>query len=410
MSPLNEVRPGGPTPRLRIAQVAPPIEAVPPPGYGGIERVVDTLTEALVARGHEVTLFASSDSTSRATSLVPTVPAALRSAGDHVPPWPYLVTTMLEVTRRAAAFDVVHAHLEWAGLVLARLLPVPLVSTMHGRLDQPWADAAFRDPPPGLVAISYAQAATRPELAWTGVVHNGLRFGASSRSRDRGDDLCFVGRITPEKGVVEAIEVARLSGRRLRIAAKVGWTPAERAYEKDVFRPALRRADVEYLGELGGPDRDRLFRESHATLMPGDWPEPFGLVAIESLACGTPVLARPVGALPEIVRDGVDGFLRTDVRALATAVEAVGTLDRSAIRRSVRARFSVDRMVDSYEAVYATIMGASRSRRQRSSSTRSGSEKPNSAPPSARGRAQMRPPIASTRARHAKRPIPAPAD
>jgi glycosyltransferase involved in cell wall biosynthesis len=316
---------------------------------------------------------------------------------------------MLEVVRRAPAFDVVHAHLEWAGLVLARMLPVPMVSTMHGRLDQPWADAAFEEPPPGLVAISYAQAATRPEVDWTGVVHNGLRFSAA-RSRDRGDDLCFVGRITPEKGVVEAIEIARLSGRRLRIAAKVGWTPAERAYESDVFRPALRRADVEFLGELSGPERDRLFAESHATLMPGDWPEPFGLVAIESLACGTPVLARPVGALPEIVRDGVDGFLRTDIPELAVTVEAVGALDRSAIRRSVKARFSVDRMVDSYEAIYASLIGPSRSRRQRSSSTRTGNEKPNSAPPSGRGRAQMRPPIASTRARHAKRPMPAPAD
>jgi glycosyltransferase involved in cell wall biosynthesis len=397
-------------PRLRIAQVAPPIEAVPPPGYGGIERVVDTLTEALVARGHEVTLFASGDSTSRATHLVPTLPRALRSAGDHVPPWPFLVTAMLEVVRRAPAFDVVHAHLEWAGLLLGRLLPVPMVSTMHGRLDQPWADAAFQDPPPGLVAISYAQAATRPELAWAGVVHNGLRFPAPSRRRARGDDLCFVGRITPEKGVVEAIEIARLSGRRLRIAAKIGWTPAERAYETAVFRPAMRRADVEFLGELSGPDRDRLFAESHATLMPGDWPEPFGLVAIESLACGTPVLARPVGALPEIVRDGVDGFLRSDVAGMAAAVDAVGPLDRTAIRRSVRARFSVDRMVDSYEAIYATQIGPARSRRQRSSSTRTGSEKPNSAPPPGRGRAQMRPPIASTRARHAKRPIPAPAD
>src|SRR4029077_9126496 len=189
---------------------------------------------------------------------------------------------------------------------------------------------------------------------------NGLRFSAPVRTRQRGEDLCFVGRITPEKGVVEAIEIARLSGRRLRIAAKVGWTPAERTYESDVFRPAMRRADVEFLGELSGPERDRLFAESHATLMPGDWPEPFGLVAIESLACGTPVLARPAGALPEIVRDGVDGFLRSDIAELAAAVDAVRTLDRPAIRRSVRARFSVDRMVDAYEAIYATQIGAAR--------------------------------------------------
>jgi glycosyltransferase involved in cell wall biosynthesis len=192
-------------------------------------------------------------------------------------------------------------------------------------------------------------------VPWT-VVHNGLDLSNAPFEPRRGDELCFVGRITPEKGVIDAIEIARMTGRRLRIAAKVGWTPAERSYHDDVFRPALERADVEYLGELGGPERDRLYAESYAMLMPGTWPEPFGLVAIEALACGTPVIARPVGALPEIVRDGIDGFFGDDVADLAARVREVAELDRSAIRASVLERFSATRMTDGYAALYRRLL------------------------------------------------------
>ncbi|MEJ7749095.1 MAG: glycosyltransferase, partial [Candidatus Limnocylindrales bacterium] len=194
-----------------------------------------------------------------------------------------------------------------------------------------------------------------------GIVHNGLSLEDAPFEPERDDALCFVGRVTPEKGIVEAIEIATRAGRALRIAAKAGPSAAEREYFETVFAPALQAAgrSVEYLGELSGSDRDQLFAQSYASLMPGSWPEPFGLVAIESLACGTPIIARRIGALPEIIRDGVDGFFGDDVAAMAGAVERVDGLDRAAIRASVIERFSATRMTDGYEDVYARRLAGS---------------------------------------------------
>ena len=194
-------------------------------------------------------------------------------------------------------------------------------------------------------------------MPWT-IVHNGLTLDGAPFERRRSDDLVFVGRVTPEKGIVEAIEVALASGRHLKIAAKVGPTPHEQDYNRDVFEPALKRAGsaVEFLGELSGDDRDALMAHAHAVLMPGSWPEPFGLVAIEALACGAPVLARRVGGLDEIIRDGVDGFFGDDVTQLAFLVDRVEELDREAIRASVIDRFSATRMADGYEALYTRMV------------------------------------------------------
>ena len=342
---------------LRIAQVAPPLERVPPLAYGGTERIVHGLVVELDRRGHAVTTFASGDSEVPGRH-VPTVPQALRPSGYLGDPLPWFHLTMREVVERAHEFDIIHSHLEWASLLLAQVSPTPVVSTFHGRLDLPWATALLADPVGQLVAISENQAGTHPEVPWS-VVHNGLDLAAAPFDRRRGPALCFVGRVAVEKGIVEAIEIARLAGRPLRIAAKVAPGGPERQYYDQVFKPALDAAgrDVEFLGELSHADRDRLFAESHASLMPGSWPEPFGLAAIESLATGTPVIARRIGALPEIIRDGIDGFFGDDVTGMAFRIDRVAELDRAAIRASVLDRFSVERMTDGYEAVYRRVLG-----------------------------------------------------
>ncbi len=342
---------------LRIAQVAPPFERVPPQAYGGTERIVHELVVELVRRGHDVTTFASGDSEVPGRHIH-TAPTALRPAGYVGDPTPYVIGTMRAVLDRAADFDVIHSHLEWSSLLLARIATVPVVSTFHGRLDVPWASEAFVDPPRGLVAISANQASARPDVPWAGIVHNGLRLDDAPFGRHRDEALCFVGRVAPEKGIVEAIEIAQAAGRPLRIAAKVAASGPERDYYDAVFEPALTAAgtDVEFHGELSQDERNDLFATSFAALMPGSWPEPFGLVAIEALACGTPVIARPVGALPEIIRDGIDGFFGDDVLAMAEGVARVAGLDRAAIRASVLERFTVERMADGYEAIYRMMV------------------------------------------------------
>src|SRR5258706_52071 len=240
---------------------------------------------------------------------------------------------------------------------MARSASIPVVSTFHGRIDLPGSERLLANPPDGLVAISRSQASVHPEIPWT-IIHNGLDLSGAPFQDRRSEALCYVGRIDPEKGAVEAIEVAVRAGRALRIAAKVGNLPSQRAYYEDVFRPALARAgrDVEYLGELSPADRDHLFADSYATVMPGAWPEPFGLVSIESLACGTPVLARRVGGLPEIIREGVDGFFGDDVIALAFQADRIADLDRAAIRARVIDQFSAARMTDRYEALYRRLL------------------------------------------------------
>lgn len=345
----------GPHRPLRIAQVAPAIEQVPPSAYGGTERIVHELTTRLVDAGHEVTVFASGDS-KVPCRLIPTVDRALRPIGVSDFRASY-ETTIEMVLARMHEFDIIHSHLESWSIPLAKAATIPVVSTFHGRLDLPWTTHAFDSPPDGLVAISRSQASAHPLLPWT-IIHNGLTLdGAPFRERP-GDALCFVGRVDPEKGIVEAMEIAQRTGRRLRIAAKVGTQRHQVDYNEHVFKPALRKAgrNIEYLGEIEPHERDLLFAESAATLMPHAWPEPFGLVAIESLACGTPVLARRVGGLPEIIREGVDGFFCDDVTAFAFALEKVPALDRAAIRSRVIDRFSAARMADRYQELYARMV------------------------------------------------------
>jgi glycosyltransferase involved in cell wall biosynthesis len=349
---------GAPVTALRIALLAPPSEPVPPPGYGGTERIIAELAEGLLRRGHDVTTFCSGDSTVGGARVV-TVPAALRPSGKvDSEPWKVATATMAIERALRGEFDVIHGHLDLMTLLIAPACPVPVIATFHGRIDHKAIGIAMRGSAAHLVAISAHQAATRPEADWAAIIHNGLTLDGAPFERRRDDALVFAGRVAPEKGIIDAIEVAKLTGRPLRIIAKVGTHADEAAYYHDVFEPALAAAgdSVEFLGELTGDERDQLVASSYAAIMPSAWPEPFGLVAIESLACGTPVITRRVGGLPEIIREGVDGFFGDDVAHLASLVDRVDELDREAIRQSAIDRFSADRMTDAYEALMLKLV------------------------------------------------------
>ncbi len=345
---------------LRIALVAPPMKSVPPVGYGGTERIVAALAEGLHARGHEVTLFASGDSEAAGT-IEPTVPAALWDSGFDGDATYYLQHTVARVWDEAGRFDIIHSHLENYGFALARHCPTPVVSTLHGRLDNPGLPellAEYHDIP--LVAISDNQRRWQPDLGWVGTVHHGLPLASMPFRRRPGDHLTVIGRISPEKGIAEAIELARMAGLPLDIAAKVH-RPEEHELFASLVQPAIDEGIVLFHGELPPEGRDPLLAGALATLMLGGWPEPFGLVAIESLATGTPVIARRAGALPEIVEPGIDGFLVDDVIEARAALERVPSLDRERIRARALERFSTERMTRDYEAVYERVL-ASRQR------------------------------------------------
>lgn len=330
--------------------MAPPLLPVPPPAYGGTERVIHAIAEGLYRVGHDVTLFASGDSRV-SCPLVPTVERACWSGGSADLDASF--ERVLDVIRRRVErFDVVHMHLETKGLDFARSVCTPVLTTMHGRLDEPKTVAALHaNPCASLVAISSSQRALAPWANWAGIVRHGLDLRRMPFGARSGTYLLFVGRIAREKGIREAIELACRTRHHLVIAAKV-FDPTERSlFERDV-RPRLDHDGIDYVGEVAPAVRDPLFAGAKATLMLGDWPEPFGLVAIESLATGTPVIARRRGALPEIVVDGIDGFLVDDPGDADAAVAMASQLDRRQIRTRALCRFSDARMVDEYIALY----------------------------------------------------------
>lgn len=330
---------------------------MPPAAYGGTERIVDELCRELAARGHEVILFASADSKAVGRH-VHTVSEALRSEGSEVDPTAAYLQTMHAVLANEAGLDLIHAHLDFWNVPLSRAARTPLIGTFHGRLDYALASALLEGAPAHRVAISQAHAAQSLGVPFDDVVYNGLSLDAMPFGSSPGDDLVFVGRMIPDKGILDAIEVARLSGRRLHIVAKRPYLQAEREYYEAEVQPAIQRADVEEMGELGQADRDRVLASSYALLMPSVWPEPFGLTAIEAMACGTPVIARPSGALPELVRVGRDGFLGNTAEELSAGLAKVGSLDRVTIRKEVIERFSARRMADRYEALYRRVLAA----------------------------------------------------
>ncbi len=339
---------------MRIAQIAPLHEAVPPRLYGGTERVVSFLTEELVAMGHDVTLFASGDSVT-AAELEAVWPQALRldpTIRDPIAPHMLL---MEAARRRAAEFDIMHFHMDYWPFSLFSRQRTPFVTTMHGRLDlgelQPVFDAFPHMP---VVSISDSQRAPLPQARWMGTVPHGLPPGLlMPQPGVRPEYLAFLGRIAPEKGPDRAIRIARACGLPLRIAAKVG--DADRPYFDAVIQPMLAGGGVELVGEITDAEKPAFLSGALALLMPIGWPEPFGLAMIEAMACGTPVIAFNRGAVPEIIEHGRTGFIVEDEAGAAAAVARLHELPRQAIRAAFEARFTARRMAEDYLAIYGGL-------------------------------------------------------
>ena len=343
---------------MRIAQVAPLCESVPPKLYGGTERIVAYLCDELVRKGHDITLFASGDSET-AARLVAACPAALRLQGARDTLEPHLAM-LGAVANRATDFDVIHFHTPPLHFPLARQLTVPHVTTLHGRLDLPSLGPLFRefDDMP-VVSISDAQRAPLRHADWIATVPHGLPPELLSFHPDPGRYLAFLGRISPEKRVDRAIAIATACKQRLRIAAKVD--NADREYFDREIRPLLDNPLVEYVGEIGDADKDAFLGGAIALLFPIDWPEPFGLVMIEALACGVPVIAFRGGSTPEVLEHGTTGFIVDTLEDAIEATRRVGLLDRRQCRAAFDRRFTVSRMASEYVKVYHRSIARRRS-------------------------------------------------
>jgi glycosyltransferase involved in cell wall biosynthesis len=335
---------------MRIAQISPLIEAVPPQLYGGTERIVAYLTDELVAMGHEVTLFASGDSKTearleagcaRALRLDPTV-------RDYVAP---LVAMLETVAKRARDFDVVHLHCDYLGYPALQRAGAPFLATLHGRLDLPELKTlytAFANVP--VVSISDAQREPLPQAGYIATVHHGLPETLLLPRSGAGGYLAFLGRISPEKAPDRAIRIAARAGMQLKIAAKIDHV--DRAYFKEVIEPLLAQPHVEFIGEIGESEKARFLGEAAGLLFPIAWPEPFGLVMIEAMACGTPVVAIRGGSVAEVIDHGVTGFVVEDEAAAVEAAQQLCRLDREEIRAVFEQRFTARRMAADYVRIY----------------------------------------------------------
>ena len=338
---------------MRIAQVAPLFESVPPPYYGGTERVVSYLTEELVRQGHQVTLFASGDSVTQAR-LVAACPRALRLDPQCVEPMAHYMVLLEQVFRQARAFDLLHFHIDYLHCPLSLRQHIPHVTTLHGRLDLPDLVPVYRTfPTVPVVSVSEAQRTPLPWLQWQGTVYYGVPNDLYTFRDTPGTYLAFLGRISPEKGVEHAIAIARHVGMPLKIVAKVD--RVDRVYFQEVIRPLLDDPLVEYLGEMGEHDKNIFLGQAYALLFPIEWPEPFGLVMIEALACGTPVIAYRRGSVLEVLEDGVTGWIVEGLEEAVQAVKRVPLLSRSRCRQVFEERFSASRMVHDYVKLYRQV-------------------------------------------------------
>ncbi|MER8569636.1 glycosyltransferase family 4 protein [Mesorhizobium sp. M0924] len=347
---------------MRIAQVSPLFEAVPPKLYGGIERVVHWLTEELVAMGHEVVLFASGDSTTSA-SLAPICEQALR-LDQSLEHWPAVYKRMVElIYSRRNEFDVLHFHIENFPLLLFSRQEVPFLTTLHGRLylnelignmELSVEDLGTLETAP-LVSLSDSQRRPIPNLNWARTVPNGMPANLLTPRPVKPDYAAFLGRMAPEKGVERAIRIACKAGLKLKIAAKVD--NKDKDYYDTVIKPLVRdNRNVEVIGEIDDLQKPDYLSGAHAVLFPIEWNEPFGLVMIESMACGTPVIAFDYGAVPEVIDNGITGFIVSDVDSAAAAVDRLQTLDRAAIRATFEQRFTSRRMAEDYLKVYEALI------------------------------------------------------
>jgi glycosyltransferase involved in cell wall biosynthesis len=339
---------------VKIAQVAPLYESVPPKLYGGTERVVSYLTEELVRQGHDVTLFASGDSTTKAR-LVPICEQSLRLDKDCIDHVAHHIRMLNAVFERASEFDVLHFHIDYLHYPLSVRQKVPHVTTLHGRLDLPDLQPLYRDfKTVPLVSISNAQRCPIEWANWRATVYHGLPDDLYALQEKAGEYLAFVGRISPEKRVDRAIEIARRSGRRLRIAAKVD--NVDEKYFQERIEPLLGQPGIEFIGEIGEKEKQEFVGGAAAMLLPIDWPEPFGLTMIEAMACGVPTIVWNEGSAPEIIDHGVTGFVVESIEEAASAVESAVDLDRRAIRRVFERRFPARRMARDYIGVYRTLI------------------------------------------------------
>lgn len=339
---------------MKIAQISPLYESVPPKYYGGTERVVSYLTEQLVALGHDVTLFASADSVTSAR-LVPICHRALRLDKNSIDPVADHVLLTEQIFNEAAKFDVVHSHIDYLAFPLFRRMKTPHITTLHGRLDISNLYRLYQefDEIP-LVSISNYQRLPLSWANWQGTVYHGLPKDLYTFKEKTGSYLAFVGRISPEKRVDVAIKIAQRTGMNLKIAAKVDTVDSE--YFENMIKPLLKSDGIEYVGEIGEAEKNDFLGDAYALLFPVDWPEPFGLVMIEAMACGTPIIAYLQGSVPEVMEQGVTGYIVKDLLGAEEAVRNIAKLDRRRCRQIFEEKFTSEKMAQGYEDIYRKLI------------------------------------------------------